>query len=261
MNATALKTLLGQVKDGELSIQDAMSRLRHLPYEPLEFANLDHHRLIRQDVGEAVYCEGKTPEQTRIIIERMRAAGNPVLATRAKPEHYHAVKQSVPTAQYHETARMITVTPQGMADLKNPSHQETESVLILTAGTSDVPVGEEARISLRFLGNRVETLFDVGVAGLHRLADNKDKIESATVLIVAAGMDGALPSVVGGWTDKPVIAVPTSQGYGSSFEGLSALLAMLNSCAPGVAVMNIDNGFGAAVLAHRILTLKQLPGK
>lgn len=261
MNTAALQNLLDQVKVGDLSVSDAMTRLRHFPYESLGFATLDHHRLIRQEIGEAIYCQGKTPAQVQTIVERMTAIGIPVLATRAAPEHYQAVKKSSPDAQYHEIARIITVPSPQSTKQENPSYNSHKSILIITAGTSDIPVGEEARISLTFFGNPVETLFDVGVAGLHRLADNRDKIDAAAVLIVAAGMDGALPSVVGGWTETPVIAVPTSQGYGSCFEGLSALLAMLNSCAPGVAVMNIDNGFGAAVLAHRILKLQQLPGQ
>lgn len=261
MNSAGLKEILGEVQSGRLSVNDALGRLKHFPYESLEFAHLDHHRTLRQGMGETVYCEGKTPGQVRLIMQKLAATGIPVLGTRASRKHYQAVLDSCPGAVFHETARAISIASYGKNGRKTPGRSGKNSVLIITAGTSDLPVGEEARVSLEFFGNPVSTLFDVGVAGLHRIMDHREKLDSAGVLIIAAGMDGALVSVAGGWTDKPVIAVPTSQGYGSSFEGLSALLAMLNSCAPGIAVMNIDNGFGAAVLAHRILNLTVSPEK
>lgn len=227
---------------------------KHPPlYEELGFAKVDHHRHIRKGFPEVIYCEGKTPEQVAQIAQRIAQKGHNVLATRADKKAYLAVKKILPKAKYYETARIIEV--RGKLESRKPK-ADSRSVAIVTAGTSDIPVAEEAAVTAEFLGLKVIKLFDVGVAGIHRLLHNLHKIEKARVLIVVAGMEGALPSVVGGLTDKPIIAVPTSVGYGSSFKGLAALLTMMNSCAPGVAVVNIDNGFGAAVMAYAIV--KQL---
>jgi hypothetical protein len=252
MDTDDTRNLLAQVKKGTVSVETALKRLRHMPYEPLGFAAIDHHRSIRQGYPEAVFCEGKRPEQILAIIRRMTAAGHPVLATRATLRLFQAVKRMNRRAVYHDPARAITISKKSGPD-RSRKVEPAGSILIITAGTSDIPVAEEARVTLEFLGDRVETIYDVGVAGLHRLLDHRSRIEAARVLIVAAGMDGALPSVIGGWVDKPIVAVPTSIGYGASFGGIAALLTMLNSCAAGVAVVNIDNGFGAAMLAHRII--------
>lgn len=255
MDSEKTRKLLERVKKGGLSIDAAMKRLRHMPYEPLGFASIDHHRSLRQGHPEVVFCEGKRPEQVLVIIRRMVAAGHPVLATRAAPLLFQAVKRMERRAEYHEPARAITI-PERTRTRFPRSLNTVGGVLIITAGTSDIPVAEEAKVTLEFLGSRADTIYDVGVAGLHRLLDQRSHIEAARVLIVVAGMDGALASVIGGWVDKPLVAVPTSVGYGASFGGVAALLTMLNSCAAGVAVVNIDNGFGAAVLAHRINQLR-----
>lgn len=252
MDSEATRKLLAQVKKGTLSVDAAVKRLRHMPYEPLGFAAIDHHRSLRQGYPEVILCEGKRPEQVLAIIRRMTAAGHPVLATRATPKLFQAVKRMERRAVYHDPARAITIPQKNRPDFPRRS-KAAGGVLILTAGTSDIPVAEEAKVTLEFLGESVETIYDVGVAGLHRLLDHRSRIEAARVLIVAAGMDGVLASVIGGWVDKPIVAVPTSIGYGASFGGIAALLTMLNSCAAGVAVVNIDNGFGAAMLAYRIM--------
>ena len=248
MKREVLKKLLEEVRKGALPVTQALERLRTLPYEDLGFATLDHHRLIRQGIPEVIYCEGKRREQVVQIIRRMKASGVDILATRATRELYEAIRQVDLRAQYNEVARTVVIKVNG----RRSKDKGQGSVLILTAGTSDLPVAEEARVTLEVLGSQVSTLYDVGVAGLHRLMDKRGLMEKARVLIVVAGMDGVLPSVVGGLANQPVIAVPTSQGYGASFGGISALLTMLNSCAAGVGVVNIDNGFGAGCLAHRI---------
>ncbi len=255
MDSEATRNLLTRVEKGTLSVAAAMKRLRHMPYEPMGFAAIDHHRSLRQGYPETIFCEGKRPEQILAIIRRMTSAGHPVLATRATRQLFQAVKRMDRRAVYHDSARAITIQKITRPDRAKRS-KAGGGVLILTAGTSDIPVAEEAKITLEFLGESVETIYDVGVAGLHRLLDHRPRIEAARVLIVAAGMDGALASVIGGWVDKPIVAVPTSIGYGSSFGGIAALLTMLNSCAAGVAVVNIDNGFGAAMLAYRIMRTK-----
>nr|BAL56335.1 hypothetical protein HGMM_F36B04C38 [uncultured Acetothermia bacterium]BAL60124.1 hypothetical protein HGMM_OP4C760 [Candidatus Acetothermum autotrophicum] len=208
------------------------------------FATPDLDRERRCGVAEAVFCLGKTPEQIAAIMRELRTKTEPVLATRATPEQARAVRELLPDAIYHEQARLLT--------LGAPKAPKGGTVLVVTAGTSDIPVAEEAAVTAHYLGNRVEKLYDVGVAGVHRLLAHRERLNAASILIVVAGMDGVLPSIVAGLVEKPVIAVPTSVGYGANFEGLSALLTMLNSCAPGVAVVNIDNGFGAAVLATKI---------
>lgn len=252
MDSIAIRKLLARVKKGDSSVDAAMKRLRHMPYEPLGFAAIDHHRSLRQGHPEVILCDGKRLAQVLAIIRRMTAAGHPVLATRATPKLFQAVKRMERRAVYHDLARAITIPQKNRPDVPRPS-KSAGCILIITAGTSDIPVAEEAKVTLEFLGVSVETIYDVGVAGLHRLLDHRSRIEAARVLIVAAGMDGALASVIGGWVDKPIVAVPTSIGYGASFGGIAALLTMLNSCAAGVAVVNIDNGFGAAMLAHRII--------
>ena len=248
MNVERLKTLLQQLADGETSVESAMEMLKGLPYEDLGFARIDHHRELRRGFPEVVLCEGKTSAQIAEIVHRMTAAGNNVLATRGGVEAYEAVKACEPHAEYHAAARAITV-------VVNPIKVRRNKVAVVCAGTSDIPVAAEAAVTLRMMGSPVEEIHDVGVAGIHRLLDCLGTLREATVVVVVAGMEGALASVVGGLVDKPVIAVPTSVGYGASFGGIAPLLTMLNSCVPGVAVVNIDNGFGAGYLASLISDL------
>ena len=217
-------------------------------YEDLKFAKVDTHRMVRKGFPEVIYGQGKTPEQVTKIAKSLIAKGQNVLVTRADKITFKHLKPFLKNAQYHETARIITIR------LKTEKRKKSEGIIaIVTAGTADVPIAEEAAVTAEFLGNQVERIYDVGVAGIHRLFDNLGKIKKAKVVIAVAGMEGALPSALAGLVNKPVIAVPTSVGYGANFKGLSALLTMMNSCAPGVAVVNIDNGFGAAVVAHYIL--------
>ncbi len=225
----------------------ALERLRTLPYEDLGFAAVDHHRSIRQGFPEVVFCEGKTQAQTLAIAKGLLKKGGPLLATRVSPAVAKALRRYDRRAVYHELARTVVIQSR-----KPPRKGE---VLIVTAGTADIPVAEEARVTAEVMGSRVEVLYDVGVAGIHRILGRHERLRRARVLVVVAGMDGVLPSVVGGLVDRPVVAVPTSRGYGASFGGLAALLTMLNSCAAGVGVVNIDNGFGAGCLAHRINVL------
>jgi hypothetical protein len=222
-----------------------MVRLRELPFEDLGFANVDHHRSLRQGFPEVVFGSGKTPEQVARIVEAMHKHDHNILVTRASTEQFERVKQIVPEAEFHEGARAIAVE-------KDRKIYGKGAVLIVSAGTSDMPVAEEALVTSKLMGNEVDVLYDVGVAGLHRLLDRRDRLTKARVVIVVAGMEGALPSVVGGLVAVPVIAVPTSVGYGASFNGVAALLGMLNSCASNVTVVNIDNGFGAGVVASLI---------
>lgn len=253
MNPEGLEQLLQQVHRGQLTVEQGLQRLRSLPYEDLGFASLDHHRSLRQGFPEVILCEGKTTEQVVAIARALIKKGGPFLATRAEPTVARAIRRLDRRARYYPDARLIAIRP---TRRKAQGH-----ILVVTAGTADVPVAEEARITAEVMGSRVERLYDVGVAGIHRLLGKKDRLFDARVIVVAAGMDGVLPSVVGGLVHCPVIAVPTSRGYGASFGGVAALLTMLNSCASGVGVMNIDNGFGAACLAHRInlLGLKHEP--
>jgi NCAIR mutase (PurE)-related protein len=236
-----LRELLESLQGGGLSVDEALGRLRNLPYEDLGFAELDHHRALRKGFPEVVFGEGKTPEQIAAIAERLAAQSDRVLITRTDVGAYRAVKERVPDAVYHATARAIT--------LELRRHERRPGVVVCCAGTSDLPVAEEAAVTADLMGSAVEKLFDVGVAGLHRLLDRLETLRAAKAIVAVAGMEGALPSVVAGLVPAPVIAVPTSIGYGASFRGLAPLLAMLNSCAPGVAVVNIDNGFGAGYLA------------
>ncbi len=250
-----LRSLLTAVQQGRLSLDRAMESLRHLPYENLGYARLDHHRPLRQGLPEVVFCEGKQPDQVAQILHRMQGRGAPVLATRVSPALAAYLRRRHPGLVYHRLGRVAVLPANGAVNRSPARHaQHAPLILVITAGTADLPVAEEARITAETFGHRVETLYDVGVAGLHRLTIHLRELQGADVLIVIAGMEGALPSIVGGLTGRPVIAVPTSRGYGAHFGGLAPLLTMLTSCAPGLAVVNIDNGFGAAALAHRILT-------
>jgi NCAIR mutase (PurE)-related protein len=240
-----IRTLLESVSHGRLSVEEALSRLRDLPYEDLSFAKLDLHRSLRSGAPEAVLCEGKTVEQVVAIVSRLAPHHDNILATRATGGVYEGVRRAGLPARHHAEARMVVVNPKAV--------EGVGLIAVVSAGTSDIPVAEEAAVTAETLGNRVERVYDCGVAGLHRLLDHHHVLTEANVILAVAGMEGALPSVIGGLVDRPVIAVPTSVGYGASFQGLAALLAMLNSCASGVAVVNIDNGFGAAYLAGLVL--------
>jgi NCAIR mutase (PurE)-related protein len=245
----SLKQLLESVAAGG-SIETAMESLRTLPFEDLGFAKVDHHRAVRTGRPEVVYCQGKATQHVVEILSHLSSRNPVVLATRATQEVYQAVRSALPHAVYHDLARIIEVRDPAASPAQ---HSDKDPfILVVSAGTADLPVADEAVVTARAMGSRVETLFDVGVAGIHRLLSNTRLLSSAEVIIVVAGMDGALPSVVGGLVSAPVVAVPTSVGYGASFGGVAALLTMLNSCATGVAVMNIDNGFGAGVFAHTI---------
>lgn len=245
INEKKLKELLSAVQEGEVNVDQAVEKLRLLPYENLEFARVDHQRYLRRGFPEVIYCPGKTVEQIVTIFGRLASTGGTVLATRAEPVVYEAVKAGHPEAEYHRTARAIV--------LRGESEPvPIGCVTVVSAGTADMPVAEEAALTAELLGSRAERLFDVGVAGIHRLFDNLDKLSQARVIVVVAGMEGALASVVGGLATCPVIAVPTSIGYGANFGGLAPLLTMLNSCATGVAVVNIDNGYGAGHIAAMI---------
>jgi len=248
MDPRDLETLLRSVRDGRVSPEDAAERLKTLPFENLGFATIDHHRALRRGFGEVVFGAGKTPEQVAAIVERIASRGQSVLVTRTGPEVFERITAGRPPGQvrYHDSAHAVTLVQAPPAPLEG-------RVAVVCAGTSDVPVADEAALTAEFHGANVDRVYDVGVAGLHRLLDRAPVIRRAQVVIVAAGMEGALPSVVGGLVEAPVIAVPTSIGYGASFHGLAALLAMLNSCASGVAVVNIDNGFGAGYMACSIL--------
>ncbi len=246
MRAQQLEDLLADVAAGRLAPQAALDRLRHLPFEDLSFARIDHHRALRQGHPEVVFCEGKTPDQVLAICERLEAATGSFLGTRASEAVATRLRARFPRMVWNPLARTVHLAAVGQPDSR------TGTILIISAGTSDLPVAEEAAAVAEAFGHEVERLVDVGVAGLHRLLAASEQMERARVLIVVAGMEGALPSVVGGLVSVPVIAVPTSVGYGASFGGLAALLGMLNSCAAGVTVVNIDNGFGAAAAASRI---------
>ncbi len=245
MDRDKIRELLDKVRSGETAVQEAMDALRMLPFEDLGFARTDNHRALRTGYPEAIYCAGKTIGQICAIVERLSAAHKTIIASRATEEVYDAVKKVSPGAVYNKDARLIII-----GDTVRP--KTDKKILVITAGTSDIPVAEEAAVTAEAMANPVERLFDVGVAGIHRLFENASSLFSANVLVAVAGMDGALPSVIGGLVERPVIAVPTSVGYGASFGGIGALLTMLNSCAPGVSVVNIDNGFGAGYLAAMI---------
>lgn len=240
----SIRQLLTQVSQGKRTVEQACEQLRSLPIEDLDYARLDHHRAIRQGFAEVVYCAGKTPPQAKEIFARLAQKHPRVLATRASREHFDAIVSLTADAQYHEAARVVWLD-------RDPT-EKLPGVVVVAAGTADLPVAEEACLTMEMMGHSAERIFDVGVAGLHRLLAELPALQKARVIVAVAGMEGALPSVVGGLVRCPVIAVPTSVGYGTGAGGLAALLSMLNSCAPGLAVVNIDNGFGAGVLAARI---------
>ena len=248
MDERLIKKLLEDVQSGEISVDDACSELRDLPYKDLGFANVDNHRAIRTGFPEVIYCQGKTPDQIRDIMAELVSKGGNIMGTRASLQDYEAVLEKLPEAEYFEAAGIIAVRDYEAG----AQTRKMGTVAVVTAGTADIPVAEEAAVTAEIMGNSVSRIYDVGVAGIHRLFNRLDEIRSADVIIVVAGMEGALASVVGGLVDVPVIAVPTSIGYGSNLGGLSALLSMLNSCANGVGVVNIDNGLGAAYLASVI---------
>ena len=245
LNAESIRKLFEQVRRRELTPDDAVDRLRHLPFEDLGFAKVDHHRALRAGMPEVIFGQGKTPTHIAGIFARLAKHGGNVLATRADQKQFSAVKKKVRAAEYRELARAIV--------LQRDTQTHGKGIIaVVSAGTSDIPVAEEAVVTAELMGNNVEHYYDVGVAGIHRLLANREALTKARVVIVCAGMEGALPSVVGGLVGVPVIAVPTSVGYGASFEGLAALLGMLNSCASNVSVVNIDNGFGAGYVASLI---------
>jgi NCAIR mutase (PurE)-related protein len=245
VNPESIRKLFEQVRSGSLSPDDAVSRLRHLPFEDLGFAKVDHHRALRAGMPEVILGEGKTPSQVAGIFARLAKHGGNVLATRATEKQFVAVKKKIRSAQFHELGHAIV--------LQRDRRKYGKGVIaVVSAGTSDIPVAEEAVVTAETMGNDVEHFYDVGVAGIHRLLANREALTRARVVVVCAGMEGALPSVVGGLVGVPVIAVPTSIGYGASFKGLTALLGMLNSCASNVSVVNIDNGFGAGYVASLI---------
>ena len=241
MTSKKIKELLQAVKAGNLTVEKAFNSLKVLPYEDLSFAKIDHHRHIRQGIPEVIFAQGKETAEVVRIARALYRKSQRFLITRASEEIFKKLR--IKDARYHSQSRAISAKKKG---------SQKGHVLVLSAGTSDIPVAEEAAVTAGFLGSKAETVYDIGVAGIHRLLDISDVLSSASVIIVVAGMEGALPSVVGGLVDKPLIAVPTSVGYGTHLSGFTALLAMLNSCVPGIAVMNIDNGFGAGCLAHRI---------
>lgn len=245
MDPELLRALLAEVAAGTKTIDDALTNLRDLPYEDLGFARLDHHRMLRTGVPEVIFGQGKTPDQVATIVDRFVARSGRAFATRVPPEAVALVREKYPEARFYDPARILTVG-------EFPVPTDGPFIAVASAGTSDMPVAEEAAVTVELLGTRAERVYDVGVAGLHRVLDRLGILRQAEAIIAVAGMEGALPTVVGGLVACPVIAVPTSIGYGVSFGGLSALLTMLNSCVPGVAVVNIDNGFGAGVLAHMI---------
>jgi NCAIR mutase (PurE)-related protein len=245
LNSESIRRLFEQVRKGKLTPDDAVARLRHMPFEDIGFAKVDHHRALRSGMPEVILGQGKTPSQVAEIFVRLAKHGRNVLATRANEKQFAAVKKKIRDAEYHTLARAIVLQ-------RDPKKYGKGIVAVVSAGTSDIPVAEEAVITAEIMGNEVEHYYDVGVAGIHRLLANREALARARVVIVCAGMEGALPSVVGGLVGVPVIAVPTSVGYGASFDGLAALLGMLNSCASNVSVVNIDNGFGAGYVASLI---------
>jgi len=254
MNIENLTNLLESVKSGKTEVTEAIEQLRKLPFEDVGFAKIDHHRTLRQGFPEVIFCRKKTVTQVSKIAERILDKGSNLLATLAEPEIFEAIRLVDSRARYNELGRTVTVVQSKI--------EEKDGIVVVSAGTSDIPVAEEAVETAQIMGNNVERLYDVGVSGLHRLLGNQDKLIKANVIIVVAGMEGALPSVIGGLVSVPVIAVPTSVGYGANFGGLAPLLTMLNSCASGVTVVNIDNGFGAgysAALMNRMFFKQKIP--
>lgn len=253
MDIDIIKKLLEDYKAGNVAQNTVLEKIKELPYKDIGFAKVDSHRKIRCGFPEVIFCMGKTPEQVVKIVEQIVAGKNDMLATRATRAVYEAVFQKYPNAVYHEQAKTITIR-------QTQREPQKGLILIITAGTSDIPVAEEAKVTAEIMGNNVQSLYDVGVAGIHRLMKNHGELLKANVIIVVAGMEGALASVVGGLVDCPVIGVPTSIGYGASFQGIAPLLSMLNSCAAGVSVVNIDNGFGAAYVASLINRTRSVEG-
>ena len=245
MELDRLRALLREVKGGNLPIEEALDHLRKLPFSDLGFAKVDHHRPLRNGYPEVIYCPGKSPEQVAAIAQDLAEGGGVVLATRAGQEAWEALEGALGPVEYYPRARLAVLNRPAKTSLIG-------HVAVVSAGTSDEPVAEEAALTLEIFGSRTDRIYDVGVAGLPRLLEHHPRLREARVIVVVAGMEGALPSVIGGLVDRPVIAVPTSVGYGANFGGLAALLSMLNSCAPGVSVVNIDNGFGAAIQADMI---------
>ena len=246
MHEHEVKGIMENVKNGKVSVDDAIRKLKFLPFEDLGFVKIDHHRALRKGFPEVVYCQNKTKKQVVGIINKLEKNNSVILATRATEEMYKEVKKHIKSSNYNKISKTIIINKNKKKQLKKGK------ILIVSAGTSDIPIAEESAVVAESMGNKVERLYDVGVAGLHRLLNNKEKIEDANVLVVVAGMDGVLPSVVSGIFGKPIIAVPTSVGYGASFKGIAPLLTMMNSCSPGVVVVNIDNGFGAGYFASMI---------
>ncbi len=245
MDQKRLRELLLSFKEERLDLDQALAQLRHLPFEDLGYAHVDHHRAIRQGFPEVIFGQGKTPDQIEGIASRLLERSSNLLITRTNPESFERIRRLVPEAVYHESCRAISVQ-------RDLTIHGRGTVAVVTAGTSDIPVADEAALTVEIMGNRLERLFDVGVAGIHRILSRRELLQSARVIVCVAGMEGALPSVVGGLVSVPVIAVPTSIGYGASFGGVAALLGMLNSCSSNVTVVNIDNGFGAGFVASLI---------
>lgn len=250
MNKDTIKKIMLEVANKEISPDEAIKKLKFLPYEDIGFAKIDHHRALRKGFPEVVFCQSKTIEQVVSIVKKLASNNNDVLATRATEDMFKEVKKHVKNAQYNNLSRTIIIKK--ISGKASDFFSNKRKILVLSAGTSDINVAEEAAVTAETMGCSVERIYDVGVAGLHRLLSNKEKLENADVIVVVAGMDGVLPSVVSGLMDKPIIAVPTSVGYGASFGGIAPLLTMLNSCSPGVVVVNIDNGFGAGYFASMI---------
>ncbi|MCF8010514.1 MAG: nickel pincer cofactor biosynthesis protein LarB [Clostridiales bacterium] len=250
MNEQRLRQMLYELQNNNIDLDTAVNKIKTFPYEDIDFAKLDHHRILRKGFSEVIFCQGKSREHVVEIVKKLNGSGAGVLGTRASRDVYEAVHEELPgiDIEYSELARTLVINGKKVVSEKG-------NILVMSAGTADLSVAEEAAVSAEFLGNKVQRMYDVGVAGIHRLLDKLEVIQQAQVIIAAAGMDGALASVVGGLVGQPVIAVPTSIGYGASFNGLSALLSMLNSCASGVSVVNIDNGFGAAAMANSITQL------
>jgi len=246
MNRGYIEDILKRVSQQKISVSEAMRELKNLPFENLGFARVDHHRELRRGFPEVIFCERKTISQIRVIAKKMWEKSGLILATRASKEVYQEIREAIGDATYYPEARIV------IAGKARPVIDSKRFILVISAGTGDIPVAEEAKVTAQVMGNRVESLYDVGIAGVHRLMEERELLTGANVLVVVAGMEGALPGLVGGLVDRPVIAVPTSVGYGASFKGISALLGMLTSCSPGVAVVNIDNGFGAGYLASLI---------
>ncbi len=246
MDQETLRRLLASLSRGEISVDEALERLKDLPFEDIGLACIDHHRSLRRGLSEVIFGEGKEVDEILAIMERMLVQGENIMVTRLSPEKATEITARYEDSSYHKRARLLTL-------IKHPHKiQGRGTILVISAGTSDIPVAEEAAITARFMGNEVETIYDLGVAGIHRVLSHRERLAKASVIIVVAGMEGALPSVVGGLVDKPVIGVPTSVGYGASFQGIAAVLGMLNACAAGVTVVNIDNGFGAGYAASII---------